>query len=89
MTTGFVIAALLAVFWGIAWAMALQFTNWGRWLALRRTWLSVVIGVGVDILILGFVLSLYDWLRLLAVVGFSSIGLIFRSLHNEHKEEAS
>lgn len=89
MSIGFVIALFLAVFWGLAWAAILQFTSWGRWLALRRTWVSVVIGVGVDMLILGFVLSLADWLRLVAVIVLSSIGLIGRSLYNEHREEAS
>ncbi len=89
MSVAFVSALFLACFWGIAWACILQFTSWGRWLALRRTWLSVVIGVGVDLLILGFVLSLGDWLRLVAVIALSSAGLIFRSLYNEHRDEAS
>lgn len=89
MTTAFVSALFLACFWGIAWACILQFTKWGRWLVLRRTWLSVVIGVGVDLLILGFVLSLADWLRLIAVIALSGIGLVARALYNEHREEAS
>lgn len=89
MTVTFVSALFLACFWGLAWAAILQFTSWGRWLALRRTWVSVVIGVGVDLLILGFVLSLADWLQLVAVIGLSSIGLVVRSLYNEHREEAS
>lgn len=89
MSIGFVIAVFLAVFWGIAWAMALQFTRWGRWLVLRRTWLSVVVGVGVDLLIVAAFLPFEEWLRLVAVIALSSLGLVFRSIHNEHKEEAS
>lgn len=89
MTVPFVSALFLACIWGIAWAIALQFTKWGRWLALRRTWFSVVVGVGVDLLIVAAFLPFEEWLRLVAVIVLSSIGLIFRSLLNEHREEAS
>ena len=80
-------AVLLGVVWGGVWAMCLQFTRWGRWLAVRRTWLTVVVGVGVDLLILALALPLEAWLLVTAVLGASSIGVIVRSLANEHLED--
>lgn len=81
-------ALILAAFWGIVWALCLQFTEWGRWLALRRTWLTVVIGVGVDLLIVGLVVNAEAWLRVCSIVAVSSLGIIFRSLINEHSDDA-
>jgi len=75
---------ILAFFWGAIWASLLQFTRLGRFLALKRTWVTVVIGVGVDLLLVKAFLSWADWLRLAAVIGLSSVGIIARSLINEH-----
>lgn len=77
---------LLALSWGIIWTCALQFSPPGRYLATRRTWLTVVIGIGVDVLILALLLDLAEILRVAAVIGCSSIGIIARSLWNEWRE---
>lgn len=65
--------------WGTLWAIALQQARWGRFLAEERTWLTVVVGVGVDLLIA------YggDWWTVAAVIAASSPAIIYRSLHNE------
>ena len=69
--------------WGCAWAAALQFTRAGRYLANRRTWVTVVVGVGGTLVIALPVVPL-KWLVFIAgAFGLSSIGIISRSLYNE------
>ena len=70
---------LAGFFWGATWAAFLQFNRQGQFLAERRTWLTVVIGVGLDMLIA------YpgDWFTVALVISVSSVGVIFRSLWNE------
>lgn len=58
----------------------------GQFLAQKRTWLTVVIGVGVDTLLLLPVIPKRAWVKLLAVLGLSSIPIILRSLINELTE---
>ena len=72
-----------ALLWGILFALFLQHNRHGQFWAARRTWLAVVIGVGVDLLIA------YggDWLTVVAVITFSSVGIIGRSLVNEREED--
>jgi hypothetical protein len=72
---------LTGFIWGILWASFLQFTRQGEFLAERRTWLTVVIGVGVDLLIA------YpgDWYTVTLIISVSSFGIIFRSVWNETK----
>lgn len=77
---------VLALFWGAFWAVFLQCTGPGRFLAARRAWLAVAIGIGVDLLILLVVLPVLLWLQVGAVVGASALGLIARSLWNEWNE---
>jgi hypothetical protein len=77
---------ILAFIWGLFWAGMLQHHPLGRFLARRRTWLTVVIGVGVDLLLLYVVLALEEWLLVVAVLGLSSVGIIGRSLWNEQRE---
>lgn len=77
---------LLALFWGVIWACFLQFAPLGRYLAARRTWLTVVIGVGVDLLILALLLQLPQLLRVVAVIACSSLGIIARSVWNEWRD---
>ncbi|MDI9548363.1 MAG: hypothetical protein QM346_12275 [Chloroflexota bacterium] len=80
-------ALLLALIWGLAVAGFIEFTDFGRWIAERMTWLSVVAGVGGDMLIL---LLLIDesgkvaWWHILAVIGLSSLGVIYRGLRQAH-----
>jgi hypothetical protein len=80
------LAFVLAIVWGVVWAVCLQ-SRRGRFLAARFTWLAVVIGVGVDLLIGLLVVSFEAWWPLGAIVGLSSIGMIGRSLLNEHEDQ--
>jgi hypothetical protein len=84
-----ILAGTIAATWGGLWAACLQFTQWGRWLAFRRTWLTVVVGVGVDILILLIALPLRVVALVALIVSLSSVGIIGRSLYNELTDEAS
>jgi hypothetical protein len=84
-----IFAGALATTWGAVWAACLQWTQWGRWLAIRRTWLTVVIGVGVDMLILTIALPVRTIATVAGVVSLSSIAMIARSLWNELTDEAS
>ncbi len=84
------IGIILGFVWGIVWAVLLQSTDWGQFLAARRAWLAVVIGVGADLLILVAVLPLPAWLLACAVIGASSVGIVIRSIANEwrdHREQ--
>jgi hypothetical protein len=81
------LALILASFWGVLWAIFIQCTTYGRYLALRRTWLTVVVGVGVDLLIMLFVVPLTVWLLVCAIIAASSVGIIARSLYNELRDE--
>jgi len=85
-TTMILFAGLLALVWGIVWALFLQHTKLGQFLAVRRTWISVVVGVGVDLLILVLLLPLDLWLMVTVIVALSSVGIIGRSLWNELRE---
>lgn len=78
---------LLAVVWGVLWALFLQYHGWGQWLAVRRTWLTVVIGVGVDLALLAALLDLAAWLTTAAIIAASSVGIIVRSIANERHED--
>ena len=73
----------LAVFWGFLWAATLQFTRLGQFLARRRAWVTVVVGVGGDLAIALFVVPWDAWWRVALIVVASSAGIIFRSLWNE------
>ncbi len=80
------LSLILAGVWGCIWAALLQHTTWGRFLALRRAWLAVVIGIGVDLLILLAVIPLTAWLSICAIIACSAIGIIGRSLANEQRD---
>lgn len=68
--------------WGGAWAAALQFSRKGQFLAIERTWITVVVGVGIDMAIA------YggDWWTVMIVLFFSSLPIIYRSIHNEQTQ---
>ena len=76
---------ILALIWGIVLAFLLQFTEQGRYIALRRTWIAVVIGVGVDLLLVGLVPP--TWRNTVLIFVLSSIGIIARSIILEYTEE--
>lgn len=86
MTILTLVAALLALIWGLIWALMLQVTHWGQFIARRRTWVAVAIGVGVDLLILTIVLDLPAWLNVLIVIAASALPIIGRSLFNEYAD---
>jgi hypothetical protein len=79
-------AALLALFWGMGYALFLWGTGPGRFLRLRRTWLSVVIGVGVDLLIGLLVVDVRVWAGLAGVVSCSAVGIVVAALSGEYRE---
>lgn len=76
-------AYLFALAWGAIWAVFLQFHPHGQFLARERTWITVVVGIGGDLLILLFVLPVDVWIHVLAIVALSSVPIIVRSLINE------
>lgn len=80
---GTLTAALLALIWGAIWAACLQFTDWGQFLAERRTWFTVVVGIGVDLLLFLPLVSLDIWFQLVLIVTASSVAIVARSLYNE------
>jgi len=81
-----VAVCVLAFIWGAVWARYLQFNEMGQFLAQKRTWLTVVIGIGVDLLLLLPVIPRRTWFKIFTVIGFSSLAIIFRSLWNELRE---
>jgi len=85
MTEMTVLAVVLGAIWGIVWALCLQ-TYPGRFLAARFTWLTVVVGVGVDLLIALLVVPMCYWLPLAAIIGASSVAIVGRSLINELRD---
>ena len=80
------LALILGFVWGAVWAAFLQFTEVGRFLALHRTWLTVVVGVGVDLLLILLFVSFEVWLPVVGVVALSGVCIIVRSLSNERRE---
>jgi hypothetical protein len=89
MTDRIVLTAILALIWGVIWALFLQMHPWGRWLAIKRTWLTVVIGIGIDLALLLLVLDIHTWSTVATIVAASSVGIIGRSLYNEHADDAN
>jgi len=65
-----------AFLWGLLLALFLQWTRIGRFLADERTWASVVIGVGVDLLIA----YPAGWWTIAGVVVASGLPMIARSM---------
>ena len=80
---GLIIRCLLALLWGILWALAIQFTGWGKYLADRRTYLTVIIGIGMDLAIA----FNENWFTVFFVIGSSAIGIVIRSLINESRAD--
>jgi len=87
-TNSILFGILLGLVWGIAYAAFLQFTAVGRYIVERVTWLSVVIGVGGDLLIAGPFIGWPVVMSLGAIIGASSIGIVARSLINYQRAHA-
>jgi hypothetical protein len=79
-------ALLLAAVWGAVLASLLQFTAIGRFLASKRAWIAVAMGVGGDLLIAALVFPLEYVAIAAGIVALSSLGIIARSLVNEWHE---
>jgi len=77
-----ILRVFIAVLWGTIWALLLQHTRQGQFLAEQRTWLTVVIGIGVDMMIA----YAADWWTVSLVLFASSVPVIARSLLNESRE---
>ena len=76
---------LVACLWGILFAVFLQYHRLGRFLVEARTWVTVVLGVGVDLaLAYGG-----DWWTVFFVVGASAVGILVRSWANESRRKDS
>ena len=87
MSAALVSALFLALIWGAIWAACLQWTMWGRWMAVRRTWLTVVIGVGADLLIALLVVPFEVWAIMTGIISISSVPIITRSIYQEQRED--
>jgi hypothetical protein len=84
-------ALYLAFIWGVIWALTIQCVPLAAYLANKRTWLTVVIGVGVDLAI-GLMTTVdaptprAAWEYQFYVIALSSVGIIVRSIINEWRE---
>lgn len=77
----------LAFLWGGGWAAFIQFNRYGKFLARERTWITVVVGIGIDLIIaFPWAGSHSDWYTVAGVIAASAVGIIIRSLHNEQKQ---
>ena len=68
-----------ALFWGIMLAVFLQYVRIGKFIAEQRTWLSVVLGIGGDLLIAWQA----EWLEICVIISLSAVGMVWRSVVNE------
>lgn len=92
MTVWGVSAFFLAFIWGVMWALTIQYIPIAVYWAQKRTWITVVAGVGVDLAI--GLLAIPDapspfwmWAYQFIIIGLSSVGIITRSLVNEWHEQ--
>lgn len=79
----FALFALSELAWGTAWASFLGFTDAGKFMTRRRTWLTVVIGVGGTLAIARMVLPVVVLVRMLLAFVFSGLPLIIQGLGEE------
>lgn len=78
---------VLAFFWGIFLALFLQFSELGQFLATKQTWISVLIGVAGNLGVAYFFIPWEAWIVVTAVFSASAVGVVSRSLINQHKNE--
>ena len=69
--------------WGFVWALFIYKARSGISLRQDQTWVTVVIGVGVDLL----VSFQGDWWTVAAVIALSSIGVIGFATFYPHKDD--
>jgi hypothetical protein len=80
MTALSVVGILLGLLWGLCWALFLEHVALGRFLVQQLTWLTVVIGVGVDLAILLIVLPPQQVALVALIVAASGVPVVVRSL---------
>jgi CHASE2 domain-containing sensor protein len=85
--TLFLIAVGLALAWGFAWAHVLDTSAWWKWAVIKRTWLTVVVGVGVNCAILFVVLPWQYAVTVVLIFAVSSVGILRRSFNIERRED--
>ena len=71
---------VLALAWGVMFALILHYVPIGRFMVRRYTWLTLVIGIGVDMFLISLMLPLAEWLVVVGIITASSMGMIGRSL---------
>lgn len=79
------LAVFLAGIWGLVYAVWMQRTHAGAFFSARLTWLSVVVGVGLTLLIALIVIDVDLWLVLVSLFAASGTPIVIRSLINEHR----
>lgn len=82
----FKIVMFLGIFWGVFYAVFLQQTKVGKFLVIHRTWITVVVGVGVDIAIMAIVMPFEHVVTVFSVFAASALGIVARSLYLESRE---
>lgn len=82
----YVFGLILAGIWGTLYALFLQ-TYPGRFLAARFTWLSVVIGVGLDMALVAVIVGVTEALLITGLIGVSAAPVVLRSLVNEMRDQ--
>lgn len=87
MTTYLVFTLLMLI--STFYAIILQVTSFGRWLAAERTWLSVVIGVGYVTLFMRLLGPAPTWWLWLVAWGVAGAPLVARSLWNELRRDSA
>lgn len=83
----FPIALILGALWGGIWALTLQTTAIGQFLARRRTWITVVIGVAGDLLILLAIIPFDAWWQVCLIFASSAVAIVYRSQVNEFADQ--
>jgi hypothetical protein len=81
------LALILALIWGAVWASFLQFTALGRYMAVRRTWITVVVGVAGVMLLALLTIPFAAWLTTIELFALASLPIIVRSLANEFHDD--
>ncbi len=77
---------ILALMWGIGFALFLHYVPIGQFIVIKYTWLAVAIGIGVDLGLALVILPLDQWLIVVGIITASSFGLIGRSIAMDSKE---
>lgn len=79
---------IFAFIFGLIYALFLSCTALGRYLANKRTWITVVIGVIANMLLaLPNTANRADWQRIVNLFTLSSIPIIARSLLQEQTKD--